>query len=102
MLFVKSLSKEEMISLQEMVRKHPLSWTRIRANAVLLSAEGVPLQNISNICGVRRQSVSVWLKSWDKKGLCGLVDKPRTGRPKKLSVSQEKEVIEIVKKNLAH
>jgi len=99
MLFVESLSKEELVSLQEMARKHPLSWTRIRANAVILSAEGVPLQNISSICGVRRQAISIWLKNWEKKGLCGLVDKPRKGRPKILSPSQEKDAIEIVKKS---
>lgn len=101
MFFVKPLSKEEIISLQEMSKNHPLSWTRMRANAVILSAEGVPLQNIANIHGVCRQVVSVWLKKWEKEGLCGLVDKPRQGRPKKLSPSQEKKAIEIVKKSLS-
>jgi len=99
MFFVKPLSKEEIISLQEMSKNHPLSWTRMRANAVILSAERVPLQNIANIHGVCRQVVSVWLKKWGKEGLCGLVDKPRQGRPKKLSPSQEKKAIEIVKKS---
>lgn len=67
-----------------------------------LSAEGIPLQNISNICGVHRQAISIWLKSWQKNGPCGLVDKPRKGRPKKILSSQEEEVIEIVKKTPAH
>lgn len=98
MLFVNDLAKEETTSLQEMVRNHPLSWTRMRANAVILSAKGIPLQHIADICGVRRQTISIWLKSWEKKGLCGLVDEPRQGRPKKLLTFQEKEVIEIVKK----
>jgi len=98
MLFVSHLANAETISLQEMVRNHPLSWTRIRANAVILSAKGIPLQDIADIFGVRRQTISVWLKSWEKKGLCGLIDKPRQGRPKKLLTFQEKEVIEIVKK----
>jgi len=98
MLFVSNLTKEETTSLQEMVRNHPLSWTRMRANAVILSAKGIPLQHIADICGVRRQTISVWLKSWEKKGLCGLVDQPRQGRPKKLLTFQEKEIIGIVKK----
>jgi transposase len=99
MLFVNPLSKEEITSLQEMMRNHPLSWTRIRANAIILSSEGILLQKIARICGVNRQAISIWLKNWDSKGLCGLVDKPRQGRPKKLSSLQEKEVIEIVKKS---
>jgi transposase len=98
MLFVNPLSKEEITSLQEMMRNHPLSWTRIRANAIILSSEGILLQKIARLCGVNRQAISIWLKNWDSKGLCGLVDKPRQGRPKKLSSLQEKEVIEIVKK----
>jgi transposase len=98
MLFVSNLSKVETTSLQEMVRNHPLSWTRMRANAVILSAKGIPLQDIADIYGVRRQTISVWLKSWEKKGLCGLVDEPRQGRPKILLTFQEKEIIEIVKK----
>jgi transposase len=98
MLFVNPLNKEEITSLQEMMRNHPLSWTRIRANAIILSSEGILLQKIARICGVNRQAISIWLKNWESKGLCGLVDKPRQGRPKKLSSLQEKEVIEIVKK----
>ena len=91
MLFVAPLNEEEIISLKEMTRNHPLSWTRMRANAITLSAEGMPLQNIANIHGVCRQVISTWLKNWEKEGLCGLVDKPRQGRPKKLSLSQEKK-----------
>ncbi len=48
MLFVEPLSKTELISLQAMNKNHPLSWTRIRANAVLLSAEAaVPAETTS-------------------------------------------------------
>ena len=39
MLFVAPLSKEEIISLKEMTENHPLSWTRMRANAIILSTE---------------------------------------------------------------
>ena len=44
----------------------------MRANAIILSAEGIPLKNIANIHGVCRQVVSIWLKNWEKEGLCGL------------------------------
>ncbi|MBE8232169.1 MAG: helix-turn-helix domain-containing protein [Endozoicomonadaceae bacterium] len=99
MLFVNPLSKEEITSLQEMMKNHPLSWTRVRGNAIILSSEGILLQKIASICGVNRQAISIWLKNWESKGICGLIDKPRQGRPKKLSSLQEKEVIEIVKKS---
>jgi transposase len=45
---------------------------------------------------VSRQAVSRWLKAWDKKGLAGLVDRPRSGRPRKLSAAQEEQVLETL------
>lgn len=85
MLFILHLTKDEMISLQWMNRAHPLAWTRIRANAVLLSYQKQPIQAIAFICGVCRQTIAIWLKNWESSGLCGLIDKPGRGRRKKLS-----------------
>ena len=60
MLFVAPLSKEEIISLKEMTKNHPLSWTRMRANAIILSTEGIPLKNIANIHGVCREPLKTY------------------------------------------
>jgi transposase len=66
MLFVSPLSTLELNCLQEMIKDHPLPWTRIRANAVLLSDNKMPLQNIAKIYGVCRQTASTWLNNWKK------------------------------------
>lgn len=97
MLFVKKLSDAEIISLQWMTREHPLPWTRIRANSVLLSHQRIALQSIARLYDVSRQTISVWLKKWEKNGICGLVDKPGRGRQKILSITKEIEVIEIIR-----
>jgi transposase len=96
MQFVKVLSLAEIISLQWMAREHPLPWTRIRANSVLLSDKGMPVQSISSLHGVCRQTVSIWLKNWEINGICGLVDKAGRGRRKTLTTAEESEVIEII------
>lgn len=96
MRYIKPLTKSEIISLQWMSREHPLPWPRMRANAVLLSDTGMPLQSIASLCGVCRQTVSIWLNNWEAKGICGLIDKQGRGRRKKLSPTEETEVIEIV------
>ena len=67
MLFVKTLSDAEVISLQWMTREHPLPWTRIRANSVLLSHQKIALQSIARLYNVSRQTTSVWLKKMGKK-----------------------------------
>ena len=96
MRFVQALSKAEIISLQWMAREHPLSWTRIRANSVLLSNQKMPMQNIASLYDVSRQTTSIWLNSWENNGICGLVDKQGRGRKKILPVTLESEVIEII------
>ncbi|HID69936.1 MAG TPA: IS630 family transposase [Desulfobacterales bacterium] len=99
MLYVSSLTEAETLSLQSMNRAHPRTWTRVRANAILLSHEGQPLQAIASIHGVSRQTVSIWLKNWETKGLCGLIDKSGRGRRKKLPSETLPSVLDMVSKS---
>ncbi len=96
MLYVKPLSRAERITLQEMNKNHPDHWARARAQAVLLSGERHRLQEIARLYRVGRQTVSRWLKAWDKKGLAGLVDRPRSGRPRELSAAEEEQALETL------
>ena len=64
-----------------------------------MSAEKIPLQKIASIYNIQRQTVSIWLKNWEDKGICGLIDKPGRGRPKKTTSKEDKEIIKIVKKS---
>jgi len=52
------------------------------------------LLSIFNIC---RQTAATWLHSWDKQGICGLLDSLRSGRPNKLSAENQYKAIELVK-----
>lgn len=96
MLFVSEISQAELITLQFMERNHPLSWTRIRANSLLLSNQSIDIQKISIIHGVCRQTVSTWLSDWNKYGLCGLVDEEGRGRNPMISSANEEEIIKMV------
>ena len=97
MKFISPLDAAEIISLQWMSREHPLPWSRTRANAVLLSGQQVPLQSVASVCGVSRQTTSIWLTNWEQDGICGLVDKPGRGRRKILSPDKETEVVDLIK-----
>jgi len=99
MVYVGPLTESETNSLQEIIKKHLSAWTRIRATAVLLSDQKIPLQSIASISGVCRQTASIWLNSWKEQRIKGLIDKPRSGRPSELSSFQETEVIEMVDKS---
>ena len=96
MLYVKELTEEEKITLENMQSNHPTSIVRKRGHSILLSSEGYSIPNITKILGVCRQSVSNWLKLWDCIGIIGLTEKPKSGRPRKLSVQEEQEAIDKV------
>ena len=96
MLYVKNLSIEENQTLAAMHKDHPSPVSRLRAQAVLLSAAGFRLNALSEIFGVCRQTVSAWLKGWETGGICALLDKPRSGRPRKLTDTPKQDAIEWI------
>jgi predicted NBD/HSP70 family sugar kinase/transposase len=53
----------------------------IRAQVVLLAAQGLRDAEISRRLGVSRQTVGTWRHRWQSAGLAGLKQRPRTGRP---------------------
>lgn len=99
MLFVNSLAENEEITLKSMRENHPLPMTRKRAHSILLSNNGYSIPYISEILGCCRQSVSSWIKAWDNTGLTGLTEDSRSGRPRKLTIEEQEEVIIKVKEN---
>ena len=99
MKYVDSLTESETNSLQEIIREPLSACRRMRATAVLLSAHNVSLQSIASISGVCRQTASIWLNNWKEWRVDGLIDKQRSGRPPKLSSTQETKIIVMVEKS---
>ena len=69
---------------------------RRRAHAILLSAQGRTINQISEILQVRRDAVSRWLNQWERSGLDGLIDKPRSGRTPILDDDDHQRLQELV------
>lgn len=55
-----------------------------RARIVLLAADGVGNQMIADTVGVSRPTVNLWRDRYAERGLAGLVDEPRPGRPRQV------------------
>jgi transposase len=53
-----------------------------RARIVVLASEGVPHAEIARRVGVARQTVISWRARYERSGLNGLADEPRSGRPR--------------------
>jgi len=55
-----------------------------RARIVLLAADGVSHTEIAELAGVSRPTVISWRQRYERSGLRGLEDQPRSGRPRQI------------------
>jgi transposase len=55
-----------------------------RARIVLLAAEGAPNVQIAELVGVSRPTVDLWRNRYRDRGLAGLADEDRPGRPRRI------------------
>ena len=75
-------SDEERSALESMARSYTLPyWRVVRAQMVLLAAQGLRNDQIAELCNCRREVVSQWRKRFFEARLAGLEDLPRRGRP---------------------
>ena len=75
------LSDEERDVLESMARSYTLAyWQVVRAQMVLLAAQGLRNDQIAARLNCRREVVSQWRKRFFESRLAGLEDRPRRGR----------------------
>jgi len=65
----------------------------LRANIVLLAAEGHANSTIAEMLGVEENTVGKWRRRFAKRRIAGLRDEPRTGRPAKFTARQKTRVL---------
>ena len=99
MLYIKQLTSEEILTLEEMHKNHPSHLSRNRAHSLLLSYRGHSVPVICSIYNVCRQTVSTWFFKWDTQGIVGLVDRPGRGRPCTLSEAQKTIALQHIKES---
>jgi transposase len=80
------------LGLQEEIRRSEESRYDHRLHGVLLVAQGMTCPEVSRLLGDAPRSVQYWVRRFEERGLAGLVEGERSGRPKRLSVSQLQEV----------
>jgi len=88
------LSARERCDLQAMVRRQcgEARFYR-RARMVLLTAEGSSISAIARDFGTCRARVGQWLRRFEERGLAGLEDLPRSGRPPEITSLERHQVI---------
>lgn len=85
------LTPEEQIELKRLLKESPSPRIRARAQALLLSNDGYPMNELAKIGFVDRETIYNWFRRWKTKGLAGLSDLPRSGRKPILDSSDKKK-----------
>lgn len=76
------LSDEQRQVLEARARKYTLPYREVvRAQMVLLAAQGLGNDEIAARLNTRREVVSMWRKRFFQEGLAGLEERPRRGKP---------------------
>jgi hypothetical protein len=80
------LDREQRMVLEDIARAMTLPHRDvIRARMILMLADGVAQAEVSRRIGVRRRIVRKWAERFVERGLLGLADAPRSGRPPRFS-----------------
>ena len=76
------LDEQQRRALESLARSYTFPyWQVIRAQMVLLAAQGLRNDEIAQRLNCRREVVSQWRKRFFEQGMAGLEDLPRRGRP---------------------
>jgi aerobic carbon-monoxide dehydrogenase medium subunit len=93
--FVRAPSEDERRALIGLRDAGP-SAGRARAAVVLLSATRVPVPEIMRRLGLSRPTVTHWLRRFEHAGVVGLSDRPRPGRPARISAESLRHIAMVV------
>ena len=85
------LADEERALMESRAREYTSPYFQVvRAKIVLLAADGLGNDEIAQRLDLPRQVVSKWRKRFHQRGLAGLEDAPRSGRPPGFSPSRRR------------
>ena len=92
---------ERQRELLESTMKNDASYrARMRAHGLLLSSQGITITAIAKIDHADRDTVSTWIKKWEKYGDKSLHDHPRSGRPTTLNATEKERAKQYITEDL--
>ena len=91
---VYSLGNNDREELNQLVKDDKSARVRMRAEAILLSANGYSIKQISQIKGKCIITVSRWIDQWEERGIDGILEGEGRGRKDILSEDERREILE--------
>jgi transposase len=90
--YVKSLTVEEEEKLMEIMKKGETEKERRRAHCIILNNKEYSIDSIAEIYNKHRNTISELIDKWEQEKFQALIDKPRSGRPSKLTEEEQEQV----------
>jgi len=97
--YVCPLTENQRHTLAEIMKHDARPRARVRAHGILLSSQGMRIKEIAKIYQVDRDTVATWIKKWEQSGIASLYDKPRSGRPPKLTPEEKDLARQYIKED---
>jgi transposase len=97
--YVRPLTESQRHTLAEIMKHDATPRARGRAHGILLSAQGIKIKDIAKIYQVDRDTVATWITKWEQTGVASLYDKPRSGRPPKLTPEEQDLAQQYIKED---
>jgi len=94
---VHPLTDEQRELLEKTMQYDGSPRARARAHSLLLSVQGMVINDLAKIYQVDRDTVATWIKKWEQDGEASLHDQPRSGRPPKLTPEEQALAIAYIK-----
>src|SRR5580704_4959244 len=91
-------SKTIILGLQDEIRRSEDARYDHRIHGVLLIAQGLTCPEVAGLLGDAPRTVEYWIHNFEKYGLAGLLEGERSGRPRRLSEAQMRQIDAILRK----
>ena len=91
-------SESIILGLQDEIRRSDESRYDHRLHGVLLVAQGLTCPEVGRLLGDAPRTVEYWVNNFEQRGLAGLREGDRPGRPRRMSEAQVQEIDAILRK----
>lgn len=82
--------------LQSEIRRSADARYDHRLHAVLLVAQGMTCPQVGRMLGDAPRTVEYWVHRFERQGVAGLKERPRSGRPRRLTEEQLEEIARVL------
>jgi len=99
MKFIEKLTESEHLALEEAYKNPPSFRCRQRAHALLLNNRGYTAAKFCQFFDNQQETICHWLDNWTEKGILGLSDAARRGRPPIFTKTEQAHFLSYIDKN---